>query len=1121
MKKLLLSIALIATLSLLCEVPAMATENVSGTEEEFWCGSNSEMQEELYSALLQRRFTEQTGISPYFFAGEKNLTPSVGEARLLVLPIAFSDSRPITDSWETDRKYYEELYFGPDNDGGIEEQSVQAYFSRQSYGRLSVTGDVLETYHVDGLTIDYTNNDTFDKMVTEALAAHDIDYDRYDADNDGFVDCLVLAVKVGTSYTSNPPDISSPSIFGGWAANVSHIETNSDRVKVRNHVLITWHDSDNHTPIHEILHCMGLSDNYKSTSASEACVIPSIHDEVMNGYGYHVNSFYKYLLGWIDPVILTDDTPPQEVKLFSIEKDEAQQEPKAVLYIPNEEELPFSEFFIAEYRNGENYEESKNEQLRASKPGITLWHCDGTLTSTGIFERWTSYLRAVCPSGIEDSLSFSNADRFVPASLPWSEYSASSVIGPDTAVNSDFYDGVKTGFYMRVMDMNDEYAILKTGSAALDGHTHSYSAEWTTNASTHWHECDCGYETNVDVHVPTTDPAVKPTCTAPGKTAGSHCSECGYVLEEQMEIPATGHTYPDTWRADITEHWRGCSACGNKKDIAPHVEDEGTITIQPTVTSRGIIIFSCEICGHRLRTEYIPKLDPHVHEYSTDWKKDESGHWHECSCGERAEETLHIPERDAGIEPTCTTTGISEGSHCSICGYVITAQKELPTKGHSYAEGWSQDDSNHWRECLECGDKKEVAAHIEDSGTVTKRPTEEETGVKTFSCAVCGHKLREESIEKLPPVHIHEYPADWMSDEINHWHECQCEERDGIAPHLWDRGQVTQTPTATEKGTKVYTCTVCGRVRTEVIPATGGGGGSGSSGGGGGFSGETTYQISIPSNLKGGTVKSDLQRAAQGETVKLTVEAADGHMLETLTVKDRKGSTLSLVRGADNVFTFTMPASKVTVEVMFAPKSPEAEKPQEPKPVETEKPAEAEKSNLPFPDVREDAWYYDAVAEVYSRGIMTGLSETQFGPQLPASRGMVITILYRMEGQPAGGGNGFADVSVDSYYADAVAWAVEKGIVMGYGDRTFRPDDPITREELATILYRYGSSTGRDMTQRAELSDYIDVGQISGYAYEPLSWARAAGLISGTDWGGLHPGGRATRAEIAAVMERI
>ena len=645
----------------------------------------------------------------------------------------------------------------------------------------------------------------------------------------------------------------------------------------------------------------------------------------------------------------------------------------------------------------------------------------------------------------------------------------------------------------------------------LPPHVHEYSADWKKDETGHWHECGCGERAEETAHTPVEDAAVEPACTTPGKTEGSHCSECGYVLAPQKELPAKGHSYAEGWSQDDTDHWRECTECGDKTDMAPHVEDKGTVTKRPTEEETGVRTFSCSVCGRKLREESIDKLEPaHTHEYSTDWKKDESGHWHECGCGERAEETAHAPETDKAVEATCTTPGKTGGSHCSECGYVLVPQKELPAKGHSYAEGWSQDDTDHWRECTECGGKTDMAPHVEDKGTVTKRPTEEETGVRTFSCSVCGRKLREEEIEKLPAVHIHEYPADWKSDENSHWHECECEERAELAPHIWDNGEVTKEPTDAQEGTRTYTCTVCGRTRTEDIPATGGG----SSSGGGNSGGETTYAVSVPSALRGGKVKAEPRRAGKGKTVTLTAEAADGYTLETLTVKDRKGNSLSLTRGEGDSYTFTMPASRVTVEAEFGPKAAGVEKPQGPEPVEPEKPV------LPFTDVKESAWYYDTVAEAYRTGLMTGATETLFLPESAADRGMVVTILHRLEGQPAASGNSFSDVSEDAYYAGAVAWAVEQGIVNGYENGAFRPEKPVTREELAAILYRYGRYQGRDMTERTALSGYVDAEQVSGYAWEPLSWAVGAGLISGTDWGGLYPGGSATRAELAAILLR-
>ena len=249
----------------------------------------------------------------------------------------------------------------------------------------------------------------------------------------------------------------------------------------------------------------------------------------------------------------------------------------------------------------------------------------------------------------------------------------------------------------------------------------------------------------------------------------------------------------------------------------------------------------------------------------------------------------------------------------------------------------------------------------------------------------------------------------------------------------------------------------------------------------------------------------------------LSVETDEGYELEGLTVKDKKGKEVALEE-KEGKFIFSMPASNVEVTAAFR-KLPKEEPNEDITPPPKEEP---DPIVLPFTDVPEKAWYYEAVAEVYGRGIMTGLSETQFGPEAPASRGMVVTMLYRMEGEPAvRGGTRFTDVPERKYYAPAVAWATEVGLVNGYGDNTFRPNEGITREQLVSILYRYGKWKGQDVSQREDLSGFFDVGRISPYARESMAWAKAAGLLNGTDWGGIDPGGAAERGQTAAILVRF
>lgn len=176
---------------------------------------------------------------------------------------------------------------------------------------------------------------------------------------------------------------------------------------------------------------------------------------------------------------------------------------------------------------------------------------------------------------------------------------------------------------------------------------------------------------------------------------------------------------------------------------------------------------------------------------------------------------------------------------------------------------------------------------------------------------------------------------------------------------------------------------------------------------------------------------------------------------------------------------------------------------------------------LPFTDVNDDDWFSDVVRYVYEQGLMTGTSDREFSPNLTTTRGMIVSILNRLEGGPTAEAAGFTDVADGDWYADAVNWAASEGIVAGYEDQTFRPNDPITREQLAAMLMNYAAWKGEDVSARADLSSYNDAASVSSWAVETVQWAVAEGLISGMPGNLLEPQGSATRAQVAAILERF
>ncbi len=247
-------------------------------------------------------------------------------------------------------------------------------------------------------------------------------------------------------------------------------------------------------------------------------------------------------------------------------------------------------------------------------------------------------------------------------------------------------------------------------------------------------------------------------------------------------------------------------------------------------------------------------------------------------------------------------------------------------------------------------------------------------------------------------------------------------------------------------------------------------------------------------------------RAAKGDTVTITVTPDEGYQVEEVSITDRSGNPVEVTAGSGNQYTFTMPASPVEIQVTLAPVE------EEPAPVGEE----------PFTDVDEGDWYYDAVQYVYEKGLMNGTAADEFAPNATTTRAMVVTILYRLEGEPSGGGETpFTDLKAGQYYLDAVAWANANGIVNGTTATTFDPDGAITRQQMAAILYRYAAYKGYDVSVSADLSSYPDAGAIQTYAQDAMAWANGSELILGFEDHTLQPVGNSTRAQVATLLMRF
>lgn len=274
---------------------------------------------------------------------------------------------------------------------------------------------------------------------------------------------------------------------------------------------------------------------------------------------------------------------------------------------------------------------------------------------------------------------------------------------------------------------------------------------------------------------------------------------------------------------------------------------------------------------------------------------------------------------------------------------------------------------------------------------------------------------------------------------------------------------------------------------------------SGSSGGS--SSGKTTYKVTT-SAVNNGGVNASPSSAEKGATITITLSPDKGYKLDKLTVIDGSGKTVSTVKKSDTVYTFTMPASAVKVGVSYVKA--------------TETP-----SKTKFNDVSANDWFASAVDYVTGKGMMNGTADNTFSPKANTTRGMVVTVLYRLENQPSTSAASFTDVASGAYYANAVAWANANGIVSGYGSGKFGPNDKVTREQLAAILYRYAQYKKYDVSGAKSLDGYTDAQSVSSYAVPALQWANAAGIVTGKSGSKLDPKGNATRAEVAAMLMRF
>ena len=598
------------------------------------------------------------------------------------------------------------------------------------------------------------------------------------------------------------------------------------------------------------------------------------------------------------------------------------------------------------------------------------------------------------------------------------------------------------------------------------------------------------YSNNVNPYTLTPDDAGFDPEKAPKVTlygTGNYCgkAEHYFTISESTAAAPTittdslpdgkvGEAYSQTLTADGTTPitW-GISGSALPEGLTLN-ETTGEISGTPTAEGTAKFTVKAENSAGSDTKELsitITKDAPPSHEHSYgDWRKDGTSHWHECTDTDCPNREESITDKAAHVYTDGTDTT------CDVCGYERTVTP--PSHEHSYGD-WSKDGTSHWHECTDtdCPNREESitdkAAHVYTDDTDT-------------TCDVCGYERT--VTPPAPTEFIVTFDGNGGTPSVGSM--TTTDQKLTSLPSASRSGSYSFDGWYTQKsgGTKITTDTVFSANTTVYAHWTYTGGG------GGGYNPPVTYY----------TLRFE---TGGGSDIPSVRETYNAYIDLTQYVPTWRGHTFIgwySERGLINKVSGVYLTKDMTVYAGWrVDENPNT-------------------GANPFTDVSEKDWFYGDVMFVYENGLMLGTSKTLFSPHGTVMRGMMATILWRMEGSPVPKGkNSFTDVEAGKWYADATTWTAENSIFAGYGKDKFGPDDPITREQLAAIFYRYADYKGYDLTVKGNLDKFKDADKITDYAKTAMQWAVGSGLVKGKSGNLLDPQGTATRAEIAAMLHRF
>ena len=582
-------------------------------------------------------------------------------------------------------------------------------------------------------------------------------------------------------------------------------------------------------------------------------------------------------------------------------------------------------------------------------------------------------------------------------------------------------------------------------------------------------------------------------------TATVTFNEKTYTAEKVVTIPATGiHDYDEDGV---------CKICG---DVHPtdhkHVYDmeKGTVTTKATCTTQGVTSYPCKYCNATLEVVALPLGHEYTSEVTTPATCIAEGvqtyTCHREGCSDFYTEGLplvpHTLTVHAKKEPTCTENGMEAHSTCSVCNGFFTgagtsleetAEDDLVilATNHTYVavvtDPTCTEGGYIMHTCTKCGDsytdtQTNAVGHAYGAWIITAAPTMSAPGEAR---RICANDVSHVETAELPQL-----PAPGTPDSV------------------WTLDAERSTaPTCTESGENVYV-SVYGEARVSVpaldhsFPAAWT------------YDGANHWHACPRCGAAGGAAA----HAYDGGVVTLAPTAyTAGVRTYTCTACGRYYTEAIPATGTAGPVSPVFPAPDPGTSGGGGAANPSA-------PTETILDEDTPLAGITFDDVMPTDPFYEAVQYVFNRKLMNGVSDTSFDPYGTLTRAMVVTILYRLDGEPAAEPSAFLDVAAGQWYTDAVGWGAANKVVKGYSEDRFGPMDPVTREQLAAILHRYAQYKGYDVTEIADLAAYADMASISEYALEAMAWAVALGAPEALSETALAPRDNATRAQVAVAF---